>query len=180
MNAKVSEKVREVPGIKRPNIIEAVFELKTKTPIDLVLETVAEQLFLKAPDTLIKIQPFGCCDIGGKDFFVKMEVGVTMTEGIRIMAGLWHPTYPMLGKRFDKLHMMMFGNAKLCGKIASNLGEDAKLFAKRDQENWAVLYLKPGRNIVDANIQVEECLLQKENARCQAEFESTGKLTNHS
>jgi hypothetical protein len=169
MNAKASERGLQTYGVLDPNIFEFVIEIETTLTKDAVLNDTSERVAVKVSEAFLQIKPFGCCDIGGKEFFVKMEAGVLMTEGIRIMAALWPATYPMLGLRFDKLHSVMFGNAELCKNIALSLGKDAKLFRKED---WAVVLINSKCNLSEANNRADEWLLLKENARIQTMFEN--------
>jgi hypothetical protein len=127
MNAKGREEGIRYYGVKEPNLIEFVLVIESTREMDIVLDTLAKRITDRATFEFQKIQLFGCCDAGGPEFFVRMEAGVLMTEGIRILARVLPSQLPQLGARFDRLHPVMFGNRRLCQQIGMALGSDAKM-----------------------------------------------------
>ena len=91
---------------------------------------------------------------------MRLESSVHMTDEIRVFARLFPPTkYPELGRRFDALHPILFGDKRLCERIGQALGQDAKVIASRSLKDSAVVRLAPGCDIADASRSASEWLL---------------------
>jgi hypothetical protein len=112
-----------------------------------VLDTFAQWLARCVPKALSGLTVFGCVDVGGPEYFVKLESNVLMTEHIRVMAKVFPTAYPVLGQKFDALHPIMFGAEKLCERIASALGKDAKIIPSPNIPNFAVLRVNCGADL---------------------------------
>jgi len=124
-----------------------------------ILDGVAERLVDRMPEALQQTEPFGCCDIGGVGFCVRLESNFLPTRNVQIMANLMPPAYPQLGRRFDKLHPLMFGNRGLCRDIAQALGSDAKLIIGNGEGSMAVIRLNPECDITAAGKRASKWLL---------------------
>jgi hypothetical protein len=128
LNAKARELALTHYNVSHaPTVFEVVLELSTSLGCDEVLDAVARWIVSCGPPMVRALEPFGCCDAGGPDYFVRFESNVLMTSGIRIMARVLPIAYPVLGERFDALHPLMFGTASTCSRIAKAIGTGAEL-----------------------------------------------------
>lgn len=75
---------------------EVFLELNTSLACDEVLDAVARWLASDVPPLVRALEPFGCCDAGGDDWFVRFESNVLMTAGIRVMARVLPGAYRVL------------------------------------------------------------------------------------
>lgn len=159
MNAKAKEISLRTYNVAKPNLFELVFECIDMASRDEVLGDISNQIVARAPDGFVAVHPFGCCDVGGNDYFVEMEAGVTMTEGIRIMAVVSPSLFSRLGSVFDKLHPLLFGNAMLCSTIAAALGRQAVIVHDPKHEAWAAVHIKSECDLIEAAKLIPDCLL---------------------
>lgn len=155
MNAKAAETALSYYKVSRkPSIFEVVVEMEPPEPQEQVLDACASWLAKFVPKTLGSLAIFGCVDIGGPEFFVKLESNVLMTEHIRILAKLLPSAYPELGQRFDALHPVMFGSKKVCDGIGSSLGKEARVIPSDTISDFAVVRLCVGSESTDASRRV--------------------------
>lgn len=180
MNAKANEEGIRYYGVKEPNLVEIVFVIESTCSKDVVLDTVAKRIAAQVPLEFIQIKPFGCCDVGGPEFFVRMEAGVLMTRGIRVMAELMPTIYPQLGARFDKLHPLLFGNKQLCSMIGKALGSDAKVICGDPKKGLSVICLNSVCDLTLANERASKWLLFAENREEIILIDSLSRHSNSS
>jgi hypothetical protein len=180
MNAKANEEGIRYYGVKEPNLVEIVFVIESKCLKDDVLNVVAKRITEYASAEFLQNEPFGCCDIGGPEFFVRMEAGVLMTAGIRVMAELMPSLYPQLGSRFDKLHPLMFGDKQLCSKIGKALGSDAQVTCGDPKKGLGVIHLNSNCDLARANEKASKWLLYVENRKEIRLIESLSRLNDPS
>jgi hypothetical protein len=163
MNAKMREEGLRYYGVSKPNLVEIVFAIESASSKDVVLGAVAKRIAAQTSVEFLQIEPFGCCDVGGPEFFVRMEAGVLMTDGIRVMAELMPPMYPELGARFDKLHPLMFGDKRLCSKIGKALGSDAEVICGDRKRGLGVVRLNSDCDLALGAERASKLLLYLEN-----------------
>jgi hypothetical protein len=160
MNAKAAEVALSHYKITHePSIFEIAISIDSRHAADVVLDAFAEWLAGCIPNALEPLRIFGCVDAGGPEFFVKLESNVTMTADIRVFAKLFPPTYPELGRRFDALHPILFGDEHVCASVGRRLGQDSRIIESRSLADFAVLRLASGCDIGDASRRVSEWLL---------------------
>lgn len=160
MNAKAAETALNYYKVSRkPSIFEIVLETETTEPPEKVLDVCAEWLAKFVPKPLASLGIFGCVDVGGPEFFVKLESNVLMTEHIRIMAKLLPSAYPELGQRFDAVHPVMFGAKKVCDGIGAALGKDAQVIPSAAISDLAVVRLRVSCELAVENRRVSRWIL---------------------
>lgn len=160
MNAKCREEALahyKVP--QSPTVFELVLELSTSIPQDEILDSVALWIVSSIPPHIELLKPFGCCDAGGPEFFLRIESNVLMTESIRIMSKTWPNNYPLLGERFDALHPLMFGRSHVCSGIASNVGNGAQLHHGNAHRDLAVVRLSKSALTPEAELRAGRWVL---------------------
>ncbi len=162
MNAKAREVGIQYYGVKKPNLAEIVLVIESAHSKDDVLDAVAKRLAERVTPDFLEISPFGCCDAGDAGFFAKMEAGVLMTEGIRIMAKLMPPAYPQLGTHFDRLHPLMFGDRQLCCEIGHALGADAEVVGGAEKQNYGIVRITSSCDMTLATKRASKWLLLAE------------------
>jgi hypothetical protein len=118
-----------------------VMELDTSQPSDDILRICAKQLIERMTEEIAAIQPFGCCDAGGPEFFVRIESNAIMTEKIRIMANVRPRAFAELGTRFEATHSLMFGSKEICQQIKHSFRQRAKLFTSPTLKDFGVILL---------------------------------------
>ncbi len=145
LNASAAETALSYFKIDRkPSILELVFGLDRSNGQEQVLDAFADWIAKEIPENLLELGVFGCADVGGPEYFVKLETNVLMTADIRMLGKLWPPAYPELGRKFDTLHPVMFGGTSVCESIAEALGNNARLVHSRALKNFSVIRLKTG------------------------------------
>lgn len=149
--------------MSKPNLVEIVFVIESTYSKDVVLNTVAKRIAAQTSPEFLQIEPFGCCDIGGPEFFVRMEAGVLMTAGIRVMAELMPSLYPQLGSRFDKLHSLMFGDMQLCSKIGKALDPDAEVTCGDSKKGLGIIRINSDCDLALGTERASKWLLYAEN-----------------
>lgn len=156
MNAKAAEIGLSYYKLeKAPSVFKIAIAIDSTDKPEKILDSCAEWIVNYFNKGLEHLQIFGCADIGGMEFFVKLETNVLMTAGVDVMAKLFPPTYSELGKRFDRLHPVMFGDKQVCQSIGLALKEDARIVLGRDSKDFAAIRViggcKESKNISRAS-----------------------------
>ena len=160
MMANACERELKSLGVKHmPSIFELVVELKKPFQEQFILGEFGDWLANTLPESFERLGLFGCCDAGGPELFVKIEAGVPMTDGIRVMHNVFSTDYAALGLRFEALHPLMFGYKKTCAGIKDALGNYAKLTIGRHAKDFAVISLYSGCNISIASLRAASWLI---------------------
>lgn len=180
MNAKTQEEGLRYYGVSQPNLVEIVFVIESTCSKDVMLDAVAKRIAAQASLKFFQIEPFGCCDVGGPEFFVRMEAGVLMTRDIRVMAELMPTMYPQLGTRFDKLHPLMFGNKQLCSKIGKALGSEAEVTCGDQKGGLGVIRLNSRCDLALSTQRASKWLLFAENREEIIRIQSLSRLSSPS
>lgn len=163
MNAKAAEAALAHYGVNRkPTIYEVAIEIDTSEPQDKVLDASTEWLAEFVPKHFGSLALFGCIDVGGREFFVKLESNVLMTENIRVMSKLLPAAYPELGQKFDALHPVMFGAKRVCEGIGLALGRDARVILDDAVDDFAVVRVKADSQARATRSRVSEWILSSE------------------
>jgi hypothetical protein len=162
MTAKNREDVLKYHGVsQQPSVFEMVWSIETPSPQAVVLNECASWLARTVPESLAKLQLFGCCDVGGPEYFVLIEANVIMTMRIRVMENVEPAARPELGKRFEALHPLMFGSQKACVPLVRALGKDARLISGSRVDDFAVVRLRDGCDLSEASQRVARLLLSQ-------------------
>jgi hypothetical protein len=163
MNAKAAELGLEYYKIKKkPSLLELVFEIECQTRTKDILDGIGVTLVERLPGILKQITPFGCCDIGGFDFQVRLESNFLTMSHVQVMANLWPPAYPRLGACFDKLHPLVFGDKELCQNLAKAVGSGARLINSKGEE-LAAVRISSGCDLLAASQRAKKWLLLDAN-----------------
>lgn len=142
MTAKSQESALKFHHVaSAPSVFEVVVTIATRSSRDAVLDGCASLLAKALPADLNILNVFGCCDVGGPEFTVELATNVLMTEHIRVMANVKPSAYPILGKRLEALHPVMFGSKRLCEGISKALGKGARVTTGTHASHFAVVRL---------------------------------------
>jgi hypothetical protein len=90
---------------------------------------------------------------------VKLESHVLMTERIRVMAKVHPKSYPLLGRYFDDVHPIIFGNKTTCNHIADSLGKDAQVISSKALSDFIVVRLNAECNLNSAKRKCSDWLV---------------------
>lgn len=163
MNAWKDEQCLAGFGIsKKPCILEVALEIEYSDSTDQLLDDCAERLANRLASQFPDLNVFGCCDIGGQELFVRLEVGVLMVDKIRVIARTLPTLYSYLGEKFDDLHPIIFGSKRLCVNLSAALGRDAKLIENPRASDFAVVRVDCESIEDSGRLRAKECLLPKQ------------------
>ncbi|MDB6124732.1 MAG: hypothetical protein JWQ71_3725 [Pedosphaera sp.] len=144
---------------KEPSVLEVVLAIDTKSSPDTVLDACADWLAGALTKDFDKFHIFGCCDIGGPEVRIEIEVRTIAVWDIQVMANVKPPAYPILGDRFEALHPLMFGAKRVCQGINKALEKDASLTSASGARDFAVLRLPPTCDKESAMIRAAKWLI---------------------
>jgi hypothetical protein len=159
MNAKAKEQnLTSYHLALKPLVFEVALEIETSSSDDEIVNNCANWISASAKD-FDDLGVFGCCDVGGKEMFVRLESHVLMLDKIRVFKRLSPAAYPELGAKFDDLHPIVFGAKQMCSGFAAALGRDADLISGPHTPNFAVVRVNPKCDLVAARERARDWIL---------------------
>lgn len=131
-------------GLTRlPSLFEVALSLKTSASLSEILRRVADLIARAWPPVFRKLKVFGCCDAGGGEIFIKIQMGYLELSSLRLVENVRRSAHPQLGNRFDTLHPLMFGSAAFCRGLARALGKDVRYVPLKRAKNMGLLRVNP-------------------------------------